>query len=302
MNPKDYYKILGVSETASAEEIKRAFRRIAKESHPDAHPGDKKAEERFKEVSEAYDVLSDPKKRGQYDTMRKYGYGGPGFDGWTGGGGRRPSGQGRGDTFTFEGFDLFGGLEGLFGQFFGRNGGGPEFSFAGRGRKRGPDAEIRIPFELAVSGGTQPIRLEGPESGPVTLSVRIPAGIEDGESIRLRGAAGGGPGSGDLVIRVRVEPHRFFKRRGNDVLCEVPLTVRQAAEGATLRVRTVDGRRVNLKIPAGSSSGDVFRIPGMGLHAAGRRGDQLVTLRVAGAESRDGNRTRPSGAKAHTHF
>ncbi len=301
MNPKDYYKILGVSETAPAEEIKKAFRRIAKECHPDAHPGDKKAEERFKELSEAYDVLSDPKKRGQYDTMRKYGTGGPGFDGWARGTGSRRPGQGRGDTFTFEGFDFFGGLEGLFGQFFSQNGSRPDFTSSGRGRKRGPDAEIRIPFELAVSGGTQPIRLEGRESGPVTLSVRIPAGIEDGESIRLRDAAGGGPGSGDLVIRVRVEPHRFFRRSGNDVLCEVPLTGRQASDGATVRVRTVDGRRVNLKIPAGSSSGDRFRIPGMGLHTAGRRGDQLVTLRVSGSQSKGGSRTRPSGTKAHTH-
>lgn len=301
MNPKDFYHILGVSESAPAEEIKKAFRRIAKECHPDAHPGDKKAEERFKELSEAYDVLSDPKKREQYDTMRKYGTGGPGFDGWARGTGSRRPGQGRGDTFTFEGFDFFGGLEGLFGQIFSQNGSRPDFSSPGRGRKRGPDAEIRIPFELAVSGGTQPIRLEGRESGPVTLSVRIPAGIEDGESIRLRGAAGGGPGSGDLLIRVRVEPHRFFRRSGNDVLCEVPLTGRQATEGATIRVRTVDGRRVNLKIPAGSSSGDMFRIPGMGLHAAGRRGDQLVTLRVSGSDSKDGSRTRPSGTKAHTH-
>src|SRR5512137_1627024 len=135
MKPKDYYQVLGVAETAGAEEIKKTFRKLAKQHHPDANPGNRQAEERFKEVSEAYDVLSDPKKRGQYDTMRKYGYGGPGFDGWTGGGGRRAPGQGRGDTFTFEGFDLFGGLDGLFGQFFGRNGGGPEFSFAGRGRK-----------------------------------------------------------------------------------------------------------------------------------------------------------------------
>jgi molecular chaperone DnaJ len=302
MKPKDYYHILGVPETAGAEEIKKVFRRLAKLCHPDAHPGDKKAEERFKEVSEAYDVLSDPKKREQYDTLRKYGAGGPGFEGWTGGSGSRRPGQGRGDTFTFEGFDLFGGLEGLFGRFFSQDGEGADSPFMGRGRGRGPDAEIRIPFELAAAGGTQPIRLEGHGPRPVTLSVRIPAGIEDGESIRLKGAAGGGSrGSGDLVIRVRVEPHRFFRRRGSDVLCEVPLTGRQAAKGATIRVRTVDGRRVNLKIPAGSSSGDMFRIPGMGLQAAGRRGDQLVTIRVSGAESREGNRTRPSGTKAHTH-
>jgi DnaJ-class molecular chaperone len=301
MKPKDYYKILGVAETAPAEEIKKTFRKLAKQCHPDANPGNRQAEEKFKEVSEAYDVLSDPKKREQYDAMRKYGFGGPGFDPRAGGSGYARPGRGQGETFTFDGFDLFGGLEGLFGRIFSADGGGGEFSFGGRQRRREPDAEIRIPFELAASGGTQRLRLERGEPGgaPVTLSVRIPAGIEDGESIRLRGAAGGRTRSaGDLVIRVRVEPHRFFSRKGNDVLCEVPLTARQASEGATIRVRSVDGRRVNLKIPAGSESGAVFRIPGMGLHATGRRGDQLVTIRVGprGAEGRDGGRTRPSGA------
>jgi len=304
MKPKDYYQILGVAETAGAEEIKKTFRKLAKQCHPDAHPGNRQAEEKFKEVSEAYDVLSDPKKREQYDAMRRYGFGGPGFDARAGGSGSFRPGQG--ETFTFDGFDLFGGIEGLFGRLFNQEGGEPEFSFRGRGRRREPDAEISIPFELSVTGGRQRIPLEhqGRDGRPVDLSVRIPAGIEDGESIRLRGAAAG-PGSrgaGDLVIRVRVEPHRFFRRRGNDVLCEVPLTARQAAEGATIQVRAVDGRRVKLKIPAGSETGAVFRIPRMGLHAADRRGDQLVTIRVnaGGTENRNGGPSRSSGTKTHT--
>jgi DnaJ-class molecular chaperone len=307
MKPKDYYQILGVAETAGAEEIKKTFRKLAKQYHPDANPGNRQAEEKFKELSEAYEVLSDPKKREQYDGMRKYGFGGPGFDGRYGDSGSFRPRPGQGESFTFEGFDLFGGLEGLFGRFFNQGGDGPEFSSAGRGRRREPAAEIRIPFELAATGGHQRIRLEheGSDGRPVTLSVRIPAGIADGESIRLKGAAAGrNRGPGDLVIRVRIEPHRFFSRKGNDVLCEVPLTARQASEGATIRVRAIDGRRVNLKIPAGSESGEVFRIPRMGLHTAGQRGDQLVTIRVSagGARSRDGGRSRASGpAETHTH-
>jgi molecular chaperone DnaJ len=351
MKAKDYYKTLGVADGAGIDEIKKIYRKLAKQYHPDANPGNKQAEDKFKEVAEAYEVLSDPKKRQQYDQMRKYGFGspggpGPGFDFRNfdfGGSGSR---TGRGRTVTFEGFDGFGGIGDLFAQFFDM---GDENSSQFSGSRKSGDAhvEIRIPFDLAVEGGKTNVSVtrdktcsacggsgakpgskastcpkcggrgrvtigqgafgvsrpcptcmgsgktiatsctrcggSGQVQGPVTYSVRIPVGIEDGEMIRLKGqgtADSRGRKAGDLILTVRVEPHRFFKCKGGNVHCDVPLTLKQAALGSSVRIKTVQGKKVLLKIPAGTQDGTMLRIPKMGIEKNGRLGDQYVTVRV----------------------
>jgi DnaJ-class molecular chaperone len=301
MKPKNYYDILGVAEGAGIDEIKKAYRRLAKQCHPDANQGNRQAEDRFKDVSEAYDILSDPKKRQQYDTLRKYG-GGPGGPSGTGAdfrdfdfrGFRPPRGEGR--SFTFEGgdgFRFFGGFGDLFSKLFDFEG------ETGEGRTSEAATEIRIPFELAATGGRTTIRLAG-AGEPVTLSVAIPAGIEDGGRIRLKGQ---GPPSrlsgakGDLILTVRVEPHRFFKRKGQDVLCEVPLSPPQAAKGASIKIKTLKGGKAVLRIPPGTVDGAVFRLRNMGIEQNGRRGNQMVTVRVGGeSEAREarGSKRRSS--------
>ena len=344
MKPKNYYDILGVAEDAGQEEIKRTYRKLAKQCHPDAHPGDKQAEEKFKEISEAYDVLGDPKKRGQYDGMRKFGFGpqgggGPSFDFQDIDFGSY--GPEKGD---FRSFDPFGGSAGL-GDFFSRlfdRDGADDFSPA-----TDLHAEVSIPFELAAGGGKttfsvkkdkpcaacggsgarpgskrsvcpsckgkgsitlgygsfginrpctrcfgkgklvlEPCRScggKGTAEGHVTYSVNIPAGIEDGEQIRLAGqgqSGSAGRPAGDLIVSVRVRPHRFFERRGNDIHCGVSLSLAQAARGSKVRIRTVHGNKVDLRIPKGTRNNTVFRIPGMGLERNGRQGDQYVRVNV----------------------
>ena len=349
MGAKDYYKILGVNEDANQDEIKSAYRRLAKQYHPDANPGNKQAEEKFKDISEAYEVLSDPQKRQKYDQMRKFGFsGGQGFDfgnfdfGEFGKAWHR-SGQ-RG--FSFGGFDLFGGLGDIFSQFFDM---GERFRQKRHGPQKGKDLyiEVSIPFELSISGGKATFSVEKEKVCPVcsgggakpgskvqtcpecggtgmitisqggfavsrpcprcygrgqiitnpcdrchgtgrvrakqTYSVKIPAGITDGKQIRLKGQGepgiAGGP-AGDMLITVRVQPHHFFKRKGNDIECEVVLTPKQAVNGATVRVKTATGKKVQLKIPPGTTDGSVFRLAGMGVEQNGRRGDQYVKVRV----------------------
>jgi molecular chaperone DnaJ len=347
MKAKNYYDILGVNEGAGIEEIKKSYRKLAKQCHPDANPDNKQAEERFKEVSEAYDVLSDPKKRQQYDQMRKYGFGGPGM-GTSGGGYEqghfdfgqfRNAGNGRGASF--EGFNLFGGLGDLFSQFFDH--GEPGFEEAGHAGRGDLNATLSIPFELSASGGktrftvmkeknchacagsgaapgskktvcpscrgrgtvtlghgafgisrpcsrcygkgtltSEPCRQcegSGQVHGGVTYSVTIPAGIRDGEQIRLAGQGSGKP-PGDMIVTVRIEPHRFFERRGDDVYCEVELGLAQAALGSTVRVRTPSGKKVNLKIPRGTQNDTVFRIPGMGGERNGKKASQYVKVKI----------------------
>ncbi|MCS7480790.1 molecular chaperone DnaJ [Umezawaea endophytica] len=347
---KDFYRELGVSSDASADEIKKAYRKLAREMHPDANPGDAKAEARFKAVSEANGVLSDPAKRKQYDEARRlYGSGG-GF----GGGG---FGSGRGG---FDVNDLFnraggaggaqqgaGGLGDLLGGLFNRRGG--TASSATRPR-RGEDVEtdVRIDFTEAVKGATVPMRLSSPAAcgtcngsgakpGTVphtcvncggaglvtrsqgafafsepcpdcrgtgriiddpcpecggdgvstktrTLTIRIPAGVDDGQRIRLAGQ--GEPGrnngpTGDLFVRVHVNPHPFFGRSGNDLTLNVPVSFAELALGTTLTVPTLEGK-VTLKVPPGTASGRILRAKGKGIEKRdGKVGDLLITLQVA---------------------
>jgi molecular chaperone DnaJ len=346
---KDYYQVLGVSETADAKEITRAYRKLARENHPDARPGDAAAEERFKEISSAYDVVGDPEKRKEYDEVRKMGpmgaFGGPG----PGGGGFGGPG---GFTFTMDDLGGMGGggLGDVLGGLFG--GGG-----RGRGGRRGPtgpqrggdlEASLHLDFVDAVRGitttlhlvsdavchtcsgsgaepGTSPVtcqncggrgtidddqgffamsrpcpvcggrgtRIEHPcktcrgsgiERRPREVKVRIPAGVSDGQKIRLKGRGdpgrNGGP-PGDLFVTCIVEPHRIFAMDGRNLRLTVPITFPEAALGADISVPTLDGSTVKVRIPAGTRTGRTFRVKGRGVVAAKGTGDLMVTVEVA---------------------
>ncbi|UCF20607.1 MAG: molecular chaperone DnaJ [Gemmatimonadota bacterium] len=331
---KDYYQILGVAENAPADAIKKAYRKLAKQHHPDANPDNPKAAERFKEISEAYTVLSDAEKRKQYDRMRRF----TSFDDFA----RSAGVEQRERGFSFD--DLGGGIGDIFSSIF-------DF---GRGRKRqasqrGQDVEhsVEVSFRTAVRGGQVTIDVPVTEecatcdgsgarpgtsttrcpecngsghrsigqgafsikrpcpacfgrgeiatdpcpscrgAGQVTtqrrVNLRVPAGVESGARVRMSGLGERGPGGGapgDLIIKFEVQKDRFFRRRGLDVYCTVPINIAQATLGSKLRVRTVEGKRVVLRIPPGTSSGTKFRIPKMGVEKDGRIGDQYVEVKI----------------------
>ncbi len=336
MTTKDYYQVLGVSSSAKEGEIKKAYRRLAKQYHPDANPNNPSAAERFKEISEAHAVLSDAEKRKHYDRMRRYGA-------FTGGGARpggpRPGGSG----VEFEEFE-FGGLGGL-GDIFS--------SIFGRGKqkeRRGQDIEtvVEVPFRIAALGGKVPITLpvtdicgscggngaapganvstcqecggqgsvsfgqggfavnrpcpqcRGKGKIPSTpcprcggagevrtdrkIMITVPPATDSGTKVRLKRqgnpAPPGGGTPGDLYVTFQVQPDRFFRRDGLDVICEVPVDMVQAVLGTKLRVRTLSGQKVVLRLPPGTQPGRKFRIKGMGVEKNGRIGDQLVQIRV----------------------
>ncbi|MGP3966533.1 molecular chaperone DnaJ [Streptomyces sp. 6N223] len=351
---KDYYKVLGVPKDATEAEIKKAYRKLAREFHPDANKGDARAEERFKDVSEAYDVLGDAKRRKEYDEARAL----------FGGGGFRP-GPGAGGQFNFDLGDLFGGPQGPQGGGGGFGGGGVGgggigdvfgglFNRGGAGTRTAPrrgqdiESEVTLSFTEAVSGATVPLRMSssaackacsgtGDKNGtprvcptcvgtgqvsrgggggfsltdpcvdcrgrgliaqdpcPVcrgsgratssrTMQVRIPAGVADGQRIRLRGKGApgerGGP-SGDLYVVVHVDAHPVFGRRGDNLTITVPVTFPEAALGGEIRVPTLGGAPVTLKLPPGTPSGRVMRARGKGaVRKDGTRGDLLVTIEV----------------------
>jgi molecular chaperone DnaJ len=336
---KDFYQVLGVSESASQDDIKKAYRRLAKQYHPDANPNNASAAERFKEISEAHSVLSDADKRKQYDQMRRLGA----FDG----GPRRSSAgprraQAPGDVGS-EGFDFgdFGGLGDIFSSIFGRG-----------GRQAEPQAEtveavVEVPFRVAALGGKITVTIPVTESCPTCggsggapgatwstcpecngrgtisfgqggfavnrpcpqcrgrgripsqpcptcrgagevrtekrVSITVPPATDSGQRLRLRGEGGRAPGggaAGDIIITFQVQPDRFFRRDGLDVICEIPLNLAQATLGTRIRVRTLDGKKVMLRIPPGTQPGRKFRIKGQGLERNGRRGDQLVGVQL----------------------
>ncbi len=273
---KDYYAVLGVPNTASEKEIARAYRKLAKQNHPDANPGDAAAEERFKDVSAAYDVLGDAGKRKEYDEVREMvaaGVAGPGF----GRPGYGPGFEG-GRTIFVDDLGDVGGLGDLFGGLFGRG--------ARRGRADmpfpGPDleTELSLDFLEAVHGVMRELSFEGR-----TVKVRIPAGVRDGQRIRVKGRGGpgvnGGP-SGDLYVVVRVRSHPIFGRKGDDDLTvTVPVTFAEAALGGQARVPTLTDP-VTVKIPPGTQSGKTVRVRGRGIEKThGSPGDLLVTFEVA---------------------
>ncbi|MDQ3952170.1 MAG: DnaJ domain-containing protein [Actinomycetota bacterium] len=262
---KDYYKALGVSSTASKDEIKKAYRKLAQKYHPDANEGDAAAEARFKEVSEAHAVLSNDEKRKEYDEIRRYGAGGFGFSPGRPGGGRNVRVE-VGDLG-----DLFGGGNGFdIGDLFG--------GFGFRGPRKGADAEAEVvlSFEQAVEGTT--IELA---SG---TKVRIPAAVTDGQRIRVPGKGGPAPAGaepGDLYVTVRVRPHSLFAQgRDGDLVVDVPVTFPEAALGANVVVPTLDGR-VTVKVPPGTQHGRTLRVRGKGgPRARGGKGDLLVKVAV----------------------
>jgi DnaJ-class molecular chaperone len=294
---EDHYETLGVPRTASAEDIRRAYRELARKYHPDLHPDDAAAKEKFKKVQTAFDVLNDQSKREMYDrygsSFEGVGAGGPG-GGWGGGRGPFPGGgSGGGAEIDLE--SLFGGGGG-FGDFFGGGGG-----TRSRGRRRaaraaGEDvtARIDIPFTLAIDGGKTDVRFD--RNGKAeTISVTIPQGLPDGARMRLRGqglpGTGGGP-AGDLLLEVRVEPHPLFRRSGDTLEVTLPVSIAEAIEGAKVDVPTPWGT-IALKVPAGTSGGRKLRAAGMGVrHANGAKGDliaevQIVLPDVADAAARE---------------
>ena len=349
---RDYYAVLGVSSTATQEEIKKAYRRLAKRYHPDANPNDPKVAERFKEISEAYQVVGDAAKRKQYDDMSRLGA----FGGFGGAGGRPrsgPSGAGRAPgggaadaNFRWQDFDIggLGGLGDLFSSMFGGGRGGK-----GREHAQGQTVEttLEVPFRVAALGGKIPIELEVTEecgtchgtgaapgasvkvcpecsgrgvisfgqggfavnrpcpmcmgrgqiptercptcggSGEIRarkkIAIAVPPGTDTGMKMRLkaqggRGSDGGPPG--DLLITFQVLPDRFYKREGLDLVATVPLNVAQATLGTKISVRTLDGKRVTLRIPRGTPAGKRFRVRSQGIEKEGRRGDLIVETTI----------------------
>jgi molecular chaperone DnaJ len=342
---KDFYHVLGVSDTASQADIKKAYRRLAKQHHPDANPNNAEAAERFKEISEAHSVLSDPDKRKQYDQMRRLGA----FDGGAArgprpGAGARTGGGQRGPDVNIEDMEFgdFGGLGDIFSSIFGRGG----------TRQQEPRAEaietvVEVPFRVAALGGKIPVTLQVTEPCPTCagsggapgaswstcpecngrgtisfgqggfavnrpcpqcrgrgripsepcptcrgageirterqVAITVPPATETGTRVRIRGQGEvprpGAP-PGDLVVTFQVQPDRFFRREGLDILCEIPLNLAQAALGTRIRVRTLDGKRVMLRIPGGTQPGRKFRIKGQGVEKNGVRGDQLVQVQI----------------------
>ncbi len=273
---KDFYKILGVSESVSDKELTKAYRKLARKFHPDANPNNSRAEAKFKDVSRAYDVLGDAKTRREYDEVRKYGAGasrfGNPFKHQQQGG--RPAGA---SNFGFNGPD--------FSEFVGDIFGG---GFRGASNQTGPQkgeniqTEIFITFNDSISGTMMSISVPG-KLASSKVKVRIPPGVRNGQKIRLKGQ--GGPGlnrgqPGDLLVIVKVGAHAFFGRSGNNLTLELPVTIAEAAFGAKVKVPTLDGGSVTLKIPAATNAGKVLRVRGKGIKAQNEQGDLMVTIRV----------------------
>jgi len=290
MSQKDFYTSLGVDEKADAATIKRAYRRLAKENHPDTRPGDQAAEARFKEISEAYKILSDPAKRKKYDQLRKFGYGGRGISG---------------NGFSQQGFDFdftdlfnsrernrrqpnadfnlddilgFGGLGDMFGQIFEKNN---HSNSTGTPKRRLDICKtVSVPFETAVMGGKTVFTV--PEKNGQQFSINIPPGTEDGKKLRLSGhgfqdARGA---QGDLIVTAKVIEHRFFSLQGVDIYCEIPLKKNMADIGTVIRVKTIYGSTVELKIPGGTQNEKTFRLKGLGVKSKNKTGDQFVKIRL----------------------
>ncbi|MEZ6124423.1 MAG: DnaJ C-terminal domain-containing protein [Planctomycetaceae bacterium] len=279
MADRDYYQILGVARSASADEIKKAYRKLTKQLHPDANPGDPKAEKNFAEVTEAYEVLSDSEKRAKYDQFGRD-WSRVGSGGGRGGNPFEQFGGGGGQAFDLE--DILGGM---FGG--GRTGGSP---FGGGRRQSRPqqgqniEAEIHVPFTVGIEGGDHELTLR---KGGTTerITAKIPAGIKDGGKVRLAGqgmpSQSGGP-AGDVIVTVKVSPHPWFRREGNNLLVDAPVTPTEAALGAKIDVPTLTEGPVVMSIPPGTSSGAKLRLRSKGVpdRKAGTRGDQLVVIKI----------------------
>jgi molecular chaperone DnaJ len=285
---KDFYKVLGVEKGVSQAELKKTYRKLARTHHPDSNQGDAKAEEKFKEVSEAYSVLSDPEQRKEYDQIRAMGSGArftagdrPGgfedvFSAFGQGRGGRQSPQDFDDIFSMFNQQQGGGFgSGRFGQSTGgfRGYGGPQ---------RGADVTARTTIDFITATKGETITLQGEDGKP--FKVKIPAGVSDGQKIRLRGRGRHSPDggeSGDIVVQVTVRPHPVFTREGLNLRVTVPVTFTEAALGATIEVPTLGGDPVKLRVAPGTPSGRVLRVKGRGVQTAKGTGDLLAEVQVA---------------------
>ena len=263
---KDFYAILGVDKKAAADEIKKKYRSLARELHPDKTKGDDALEEKFKAVSEAYDILSDSKKRAEYDEARSL---------FERGGFRGPmGGQGQGGDFS----DLFGGgsPNDIFANLFG--GGGVR-----RGPRKGQDlqTESTITFKESVFGTTLELKLSTDGGKPQTITARVPAGVNDGAKIRVKGkGAPGEAGPGDLFILLHVKPHPIFSRKAENILLTLPVTFVEATLGADIKVPTLDGEEVTVRLAPGTPNGRTLRVKGRGIKKGAVVGDLLATIDV----------------------
>lgn len=297
---EDFYATLGVPRTASAEDVRKAYRELARKYHPDLHPDDDAAKDKFKQVQNAFDVLNDPSKREMYDrygsSFEGVGAGGPqaGWGGGPFGGGGGTGGFPGGGEVDFE--SLLGGAGG-FEQLFGRSAGGRR---AG-GRRRAAqtpgqdiEARIEIPFRLAIDGGKTDLGVDRGGKAE-TLTVTIPQGVPDGARMRLRGqglpGSGGGP-AGDLLLAVRVEPHQIFRRSGDTLEVTLPVSLAEAIEGAKVDVPTPWGT-IALRIPPRTSGGRKLRAAGMGVrHSNGAKGDLIAEVQIVLPEAADADTAR----------
>jgi molecular chaperone DnaJ len=258
---KDFYKILGVAKDVSEADLKKVYRKLAKENHPDLHPGDAKAEARFKDISEAYDVLSDKEQRREYDAIRAMG-GGARFQ------------QGPGSAGGFE--DVF---SNLFGGGFPQGGFGGFGGFGGPQRGQDLSTSSTIDFIDSIKGTTLKIKV-----GSDTVSLKVPAGIQDGQKLKVAGkgqaSPNGGP-KGDLVVSIKVKTHPVFSRDGDNVRVTVPVTIAEAILGATISVPLLGEAPVKLKVAPGTPNGRALRVKGKGVQRPGKEGDLLATVEIA---------------------
>ncbi len=263
---KDFYKVLGIDKKATPDEIKKKYRSLARDLHPDKNQGNAALEEKFKAVSEAYDILSDSKKRAEYDEARSM---------FERGGFRAPTGGGQYQGGDFS--DMFGGgnPQDIFANLFG--GGGR------RGPRKGSDlqTESTITFKESVFGTTLDLKLNTDGNGPQNISARVPAGVNDGAKIRVKGkGAPGEGGAGDLFIQLHVKPHPIFSRKGEHLILTLPVTFPEAALGADLKVPTLAGDDVTVRLAAGTPTGRVLRVKGRGIKKGAITGDLLITIEV----------------------
>lgn len=286
----DHYATLGIKRDASADDIRKAYRALARKHHPDLNPDDESAKKKFQEVQAAFDTLNDPKKKEMYDRY------GDAYEQMGAGprGGYRPTGPGPGggQSFEFDFDDLFGGggagvdtggggFADLFRQF--KRGGRTEAPRRGPTRGQDVEYEITIPFNTAVSGGESNLAIQRASGKTENITVKIPQGIDDGKKIRLRGQGedsfGGGP-SGDLLLTIRVAPHPYFQRTGKRLDVSVPVTLAEAVQGAKIDVPTPQGT-ISLTIPPGTSSGKKLRVKGLGVKPkSGEPGDLYAEIQI----------------------
>ena len=279
---KDFYEVLGVKRESSVDDIRKAYKKLARKYHPDLNPNDKSAESKFKEISEAYMVLSNPDARKKYDTFGHQGPGSSGFD-FSGFDFNNMSGDFRagGETFFSSFGDIFSDLFGQRARGRGRAAGNP-FGFGGA--RPAPDLRFRmqIGFELAARGGITQIQV--PRGGRMeTIAVRIPAGVDNGQTIRLKGQGEStypGSAAGDLLIEIEITPHHVFQREGLDLKCAVPITIAEAVLGAKIEVPTLEGS-ATISIAPGTQGGQTLRLKGRGIKRNSQKGDLFVIIQIA---------------------